>query len=62
MHLSVVLMLMYARVTNVTSHNPEKLHQSHLITHIHDAVMFFNFFLFFGSRVYGTCHRAVGCG
>lgn len=24
--------------TNVTSHNPEKLHQSHLITHIHDAV------------------------
>lgn len=25
--------------TNVTSHNPEKLHQSHLITHIHDAVL-----------------------
>lgn len=25
--------------TNVTSHNLEKLHQSHLITHIHDAVL-----------------------
>lgn len=25
--------------TNVTSHNPEKLHQSHLITHIHDTVL-----------------------
>lgn len=25
--------------TNVTSHNPEKLHQSHLITHIHDVVL-----------------------
>ncbi len=25
--------------TNVTSHNPEKLHQSHLITHIHDAAL-----------------------
>lgn len=25
--------------TNVTSHNTEKLHQSHLITHIHDAAL-----------------------
>lgn len=25
--------------TYVTSHNPEKLHQSYLITHIHDAVL-----------------------
>lgn len=25
--------------TNVTSHNPEKLHQSHLIMHIHDAAL-----------------------
>lgn len=25
--------------TNVTSHNPENLQQSHLITHIHDAAL-----------------------
>ena len=30
-----------AGTTNVTSHNPEKLHQSHLVTHIHDAGFFF---------------------
>lgn len=33
--------------TNVTSHNPEKLKQSHLITHIHDAIFFFTIFIIF---------------
>ena len=44
MRLSVVLTLMYAPVPQM-SHpiNPEKLHKSHLIVHIHDAV--FPFFL-----------------
>lgn len=57
--------------TTVTSHNPEKLHQSHLIMYIHDAAFFFVvlfliffllLFIFFGSHVSGTCHRAVGRG
>lgn len=38
--------------TNVTSHNPEKLHQSHLIMHIHDSVFFFCLFIFFLFLIY----------
>lgn len=49
-----------SRATDVTSHNPEKLHQSHLITHIHDAELFFFYPLSDSHQTASSQSRKMG--